>query len=330
MLQVRSLAKSYGETHALAGVDLDAGRGRILGVAGPNGAGKSTLVRILAGEETADAGSVSFDGIQLNASHVEVAVVHQEPQLFPNLTVGQNLLAAAEGTRWKWPRLTGEVVSVLGDMELASVAHRTLGTLPLAIQQRTEIARAILRDAPIVLFDEPNSALTEDESQRLFEWMHRVADRGAVVLFISHRLSELVEHSESVIVLRDGRVASLLSGSFTQEQIARALVSDVERDPSDRAMPANTGREVPIMRLKGWRSRRGRFSVPQLELHEGEVIAVVGVEGSGGREFVASLAGFEPVHGRDELAPGGRSVRSRGDTQYLPASRATKIGRAHV
>ena len=324
MLRVRNFAKTYGETRALVDVDLDAEKGCVLGIAGPNGAGKSTLVRILAGEETSDAGSITFDSVSLEVADLEVAVVHQEPQLFPNLTVGQNLLAAAEGTKWQWPRLSEDIKSVLVDMELSSVAHRTLGTLPLAVQQRTEIARAVLRNAPIVLFDEPNSALTEDESQRLFDWMHRVADRGAVVLFISHRLSELVEHSGSVVVLRDGRVASLLSGTFTQEQIARALVSDTKRGLSNEASP-RTGDDRPIMRLEDWRSRRGQFFIPELELHEGEVIAVVGVEGSGGREFVASLAGFEPVHGRDELAATGRLAKSPGDAQYLPASRRTSL-----
>ena len=325
MLRVRSLAKTYGETHALVDVDLDAERGRVLGIAGPNGAGKSTLVRILAGEETADAGSIKFDGEPLEVADLEVAVVHQEPQLFPNLTVGQNLLAAAEGTKWKWPRLSEGITSVLVDMELLAVAHRTLGTLPLAIQQRTEIARAVLRNAPLVLFDEPNSALTEEESQRLFEWMHRVADRGAVVLFISHRLSELVQHSESVVVLRDGRVASQLTGTFTQEQIARALVSDTKRGAWEEGTPRAAGGDRPIMRLKDWRSRRGQFFVPELEFREGEVIAVVGVEGSGGREFVASLAGFEPVNGRNELAAAGRLAQSPGDAQYLPASRGTSL-----
>lgn len=297
----------------------------ILGIAGPNGAGKSTLVRLLAGEETPDEGEISFkDSPLLDSAEFRVAVVHQEPQVFPNLTVEQNLLVGDERTRWRWPQARTGVGSVLDDLDLTTFKDRLLATLPLAVQQRTEIARAVLRNAQIFLFDEPNSALTEEESEHLFEWMHRLADRGAAVLFVSHRLTELVDHADSVVVIRDGRIASHLKENFTQELIARALVSEEKRDAFDAAKRTAEDEESDV-HLVDWRSRRGHFWVPKLSFTSGEVVAVVGVEGSGGREFVASLAGFEPVHGRAELAMGSDRREFRRRAQYLPASRRASL-----
>jgi ABC-type sugar transport system ATPase subunit len=324
MLRTRGLTKTYGETHALSGLDVDAPSGSILGIAGPNGAGKSTFIRILAGEETADSGEVTFNDAPLSDStEFQVAVVHQEPQLFLNLTVEANLLVGHEGTRARWPRSSDNIAALLADFELSEFRDRPLGTLPLAVQQRTEIARAVLRSAQLFLFDEPNSALTEEESEHLFVWMHRLAERGAAVLFITHRLSELVQHADSVVVIRDGRATDLLTEGFTQEDIAKALVGG-ETGAAARADQTVVARQV--VRLVDWRSRQGRFAVPELELSRGEVVAVVGVEGSGGREFVASLAGYEPVRGRLELDTGTKTPpQLRREAQYLPASRRASL-----
>ena len=325
MLRARGLTKQYGETRALAGVDIDVACGSILGLAGPNGAGKSTFIRILAGEEKPDSGELTFKGRQLvDSKEVGVAVVHQEPQLFLNLTVEQNLLAGQEGTRWGRPRASAEVAAVLEDLELATFRNRPLGALPLGVQQRTEIARALLRNAELFLFDEPNSALTEQESELLFGWMRRLAERGAAVLFITHRLGDLVRHSEEVVVLRDGRVAAHLRTGFTQEQIARALVSEEQREALDAGRSVSGG-ERPFVRLVDWRSRGGAFLVPDLELRRGEVVAVVGVEGSGGREFVASLAGHERVRGRAEIDDAGSGRDLHRQAAYLPASRRASL-----
>src|SRR3954447_4796165 len=221
---IRELRKRYGDTHALDGLDLVAHPGEVLGVAGPNGAGKSTLLRILAGEETADSGEVLLDGERFTATDT-VAVVHQEPQLFPNLSVGDNLLVGREGSRFLRPRLNAGERGLMAELGIASSAHRPLDVCSLATQQRTEIARALARDAKIFLFDEPNSALTDEESNELFREMRALAERGRIVLLVSHRLADLAAQAERVAVIRDGRVAALLEGErLTQEGIAQELV----------------------------------------------------------------------------------------------------------
>src|ERR1700691_735297 len=192
-IRLRGLTKRYGATVALAGVDLDLRPGEVLGIAGPNGAGKSTLVRIIAGEELADSGELTFDGKSWSptADGRAVAVVHQEPQLFPNLTVAENVLVGREGARVGRPRLGAADAKVMQAFGIDRFADRLLADCTLATQQRTEIARAVARDAQVFLFDEPNSALTDEESDELFQEMHKLAAGGRIVLLVTHRLPDL-------------------------------------------------------------------------------------------------------------------------------------------
>src|SRR6266849_4046523 len=164
LLELRALRKRYGETQALDGLDLTATSGEILAVAGPNGAGKSTMIRILAGETTVDAGQILIDGQPWSAGERrhQIAVVHQEPQLFPTMTVAENLLVGREGRRMARPRARGPEARVLGDLRLTAYAHTPLDACSLVTRQLTEIGRALIHDARVFLFDEPNSALTEE------------------------------------------------------------------------------------------------------------------------------------------------------------------------
>jgi ABC-type sugar transport system ATPase subunit len=324
MLRVTNLTKRYGGTIALAGLSLDASPGAILGIAGPNGAGKSTLVRILAGEERFDGGAITFGGEPFDSAEIGVAVVHQEPESFPNLTVRENLVVGQEGTRIRRPTFRGAVDEVLVALDLLHVADRPLEAVPLSARQRTEIARAMLRNASVFLFDEPNSALTEDESKQLFVWMRRLADRGAVVLFVTHRLGELVEQADAVAVIRDGRAVKLFGPDAKPADVGRALVTDEAGHLLETRPPSIPRREV-FVRLENWRSRRALFRVAEVELLCGEVVAVVGVEGSGGREFVASLAGQEPVGGRALTRLGGSAEDLFRSAEYLPASRQSSL-----
>src|SRR5580700_4637287 len=226
-IRLRGLTKRYGATVALAGVDLDLRPGEVLGIAGPNGAGKSTLVRIIAGEERADGGELTFDGRPWSPTSDwrAVAVVHQEPQLFPNLTVAENVLVGRERVRASRPRLGAADAQVMHAFGIDRFADRPLADCTLATQQRTEIARAVARDAQVFLFDEPNSALTDEESDELFREMHKLAAEGKIVLLVTHRLGDLFEHASRVAVIRDGRVRAILEGvALTEDGIAQQLV----------------------------------------------------------------------------------------------------------
>ncbi len=304
-LHIRGLRKWYGDTRALDGLDVDVSPGEILGIAGPNGSGKSTLIKILAGEVAADAGEIRLDGAiwETDVDRERVAVVHQEPQLFPNLTVGENVMVGREGTRALTRPLSEQERALMADLAILQFRHRPLATVPLAIQQRVEIARALARDARVFLFDEPNSALTPEESNDLFRRMHALADAGRVVLLVSHRIAELARHADRVALILDGRRATVLEGDrLTQEEIAGGLVvGQASREPDEAARVRSDGATVAL-RLSGWTHVDGDFSELDLEVRAGQIVAFVGVEGSGARELVRSLAGFERAAGRIEIA----------------------------
>jgi len=226
-LKVKGVSKRYGKTIALNQLSLTARSGEILGIAGPNGAGKSTLIKILAGEVELDSGSITID---LNESSEgsplsQVAVVHQELQVYPNLSVLDNLLIIRENSGMLRPKSSKKELEILEEMRLTKFKDEILGELPLAVAQRVEIARALLSDALIFLFDEPNSALTPEESEDLFSAMHQLKDLGHIVLFVTHRLAELVEHSNRVQLIIDGKAGTIFEGSaLNSENIAAHLV----------------------------------------------------------------------------------------------------------
>ena len=341
---IEGLHKRYGDTIALDGLDLTAQPGEILGVAGPNGSGKSTIVKTLAGEVVADQGHILLDGAERAPDDLagEVTIVHQEPQVFLNLTVAENLLVGRERRRVLTRRIDGAESELLADMGLSSHVDTELDLLPLAAQQRTEIARALAQDARIFLFDEPNSALTEEESEDLFRRMHDLADSGCVVVLVSHRLHELVVHADRVAMIIDGRCRVILKGDdLTEERVARELVvgvaggAEAATDASDPAAPRVGGeQDSAALRLSGWTHRDGGFSDIDMSVGLGEIVAVSGVEGSGARALVHSLAGFEPATGSLRVGVGstsdtngdGRTVKAATDqVGFVGANRAENL-----
>jgi ABC-type sugar transport system ATPase subunit len=321
-LQLRGIRKRYGATLALDGIDLDAVSGEVLGIAGPNGAGKSTLVRIVGGEETADDGSARFDGSEFDPVR-SVAIVHQDAQLFPNMTVAQNLMVGREHGRLLRPHIGGEERELLAHLDLERFLDDPVESCSLAVQQRLEIARALYRDARIFLFDEPNSALTEEESEELFHEVRRLANNDRVVLLVSHRLGDLVRHCDRVAIIRAGRVREIFcDDALTEDAIARALVVDTESTSDAKRVQSGLADPV-VLRVSSWSSPQGTFSDVDLELRAGSVTALTGVEGSGARELLRSLAGFERANGYYELD--GKQAEPGPGTAYVPASRRDSL-----
>jgi ABC-type sugar transport system ATPase subunit len=327
-ISLRNIVKTYGSTVALAGLDIDLVPGEVLGIAGPNGAGKSTLVRVVAGEEKPTQGEIHLDGRPWSpvAEWQAVAVVHQEPQLFPNLTLAENMLVGREGAGRARPRLGPADAAVMEKLGILHLHSRLLEDCSLATQQRTEIARAVARECRIFLFDEPNSALTSGESNELFRLMHVLSDHGHVVVLVTHRLADLVAHCGRVVVIRDGVVrATLPARGLTEEAIARQLVTESVLTTVDKRMPAAPPGPAPTLRLSSWTHVERAFANVSLEAEGGEIIALVGVEGSGARELLRSLGGVEAASG--EIALGnlfGRAVTDQAQA-YVPATRQLSL-----
>jgi ABC-type sugar transport system ATPase subunit len=328
-LRIRGLRKWYGDTRALDGLDLEARRGEILGIAGPNGAGKSTLIKILAGETYADDGDIQLDGQAWDGGTEadRVAVVHQEPQLFPNLTVAENLMVGREGTRALVRGLRASERQLMTDLAILDVADVPLRKVTLATQQRVEIGRALARDARIFLFDEPNSALTQEESTDLFGRMHLLARGGKVVLLVSHRIAELSRHAERVALIIDGVCTDVLEGdALTQEGIADGLVTgEAHREPDERDAIQRAADAPTTLRLRDWTHSGGEFADIELQVQAGEIVALVGVEGSGARELVRSIAGFERASGGIDIAGQDGPAQARAGTSLVSADRATSL-----
>ena len=343
---IEGLHKRYGDTVALAGLDITAQPGEILGIAGPNGSGKSTMVKTLAGEVIADRGRILLDGTERDAADLagEVTIVHQEPQVFLNMTVAENLLVGRERRRVLNRRIDESETELLADMGLSAHVHTHLEFLPLAAQQRTEIARALAQDARVFLFDEPNSALTEEESEDLFRRMHDLAESGRVVILVSHRLHELVVHADRVGMIIDGQCRVILSGDdLTEERVARELVVGVAKAGEAgadalkgdiTAARAGGDQDSVALRLSGWTHRDGGFSGIDMSVALGEIVAISGVEGSGARALVHSLAGFAPATGSLRVGVGStaetngdaRSVRAAtGQVGFVGANRAENL-----
>ncbi len=329
-LVIEGLTKAYGPTQALRGLSLAVAPGQIVGIVGPNGAGKSTFVKILAGEEHEDAGMIRIGERALSpeSRRGSVAVVHQEPQLFPNLTVAENLLIDAGGIMR--PKPTDEVYRLLDGLQIGRVANAPLENSSIVVWQLTEIARAVLREAEVFLFDEPNSALTKEESERLFAQMTALRDAGKFVFLVSHRLGEVAEICSSVAVVRDGLVVASLSGSeVTSDRLATLLIAEEFGNGDSESQPSGSG-IVPSVRTEG--DRIGALGPPgeaievapeasrfdamlaanRIEGFAGVVVAVTGPEGGGGRELTraAALAGA--------VRPPGRST---GSQAYMPSDR---------
>jgi ABC-type sugar transport system ATPase subunit len=329
-VRIRGLRKHYGDTVALAGLDLDARPGEILGVAGPNGAGKSTMVKVLAGEVDRDEGEILVDGEPWHAGvgSDRVAVVHQEPQLFPNLTVAENIVAGREGSAWRWPRIDRDRAAVLDDLGIpAALRNVPLGGLGLALQQRTEITRALARNARVMLFDEPNSALTPDESAEFFRLIHQLAESGRVVMLISHRLTELAAHSDRVAIIVDGRCVRLLEGEEkTAENIAESLVRGLGGTGNAGNGGAAGAASGAGLEVSGLTDQEGAFAELDLAVSAGMVAALIGVEGSGAREIVRACAGLRSVTGSAVVA--GRPVRASrlsSRVAFVAADRASSL-----
>ena len=325
-IRLRGLHKRYGATVALDGLDLDIRPGEVLGVAGPNGAGKSTLVRVIAGEERPDDGEVIFNGRPWTPAvdWRRVAVVHQEPQLFPNLTVAENVLVGREGTSKGWPKLASADAKVMKALGIDRFADMPLADCTLATQQRAEIARAVARDAQVFLFDEPNSALTDEESDELFREMHKLAAGGRIVLLVTHRLGDLFEHAKRVAVIRDGRVRAILEGdALTEDGIAEQLVVGRDGETNVKSSARVDRGESSLISVDNW-SHASAFRGVALDAKPGEIVALVGVEGSGARELLRSFAGLESCSGLIEIA-GETGEGAQRLSAYVPATRMLSL-----
>jgi ribose transport system ATP-binding protein len=308
------VSKRFGGTQALADVSLAVKAGEVHALIGENGAGKSTLMKVLAGIHAPDAGAMALDGKAYApngpaaARLAGVAMIHQELSLAPHLSVEANILLGRELPRFgvvnaaEHRRLARAALARLGQAELP--LETPVANLPIAQQQLVEIARALVSEARVMVFDEPTSSLTEDDTRRLFEVIRELRASGMAIVYISHFLEEVAAVSDRYTVLRDGRVAA--NGDLrdtTLDAIVRAMVGRQleELFPSATRTPGEV-----VLEVRGLSGRESPRDV-DFELRAGEVFGLAGLVGAGRSELVRCLYGLEPIRaGRVRLARHGQ------------------------
>jgi len=311
LLEVSGIGKSFPGVRALHDVSFSVGAGEVVAVLGENGAGKSTLMKILAGVQTPDAGTILLRGGPVQIRSVEeglshgIALIHQELNLATNLSVGANLFLGREPVKW----------GLIDEREIAERSRKLLdrvgldldpstlvGTLSIGRQQLVEIAKALSIDASLLIMDEPTSSLSQGETERLFEVVKDLRAGGVSILYISHRLGEVVELADRVVVLRDGESAGELGrGEITHERMVGLMVGrELSQFYAHEPHPPG---EV-VLSVAGLRTPTHPKHEIGFELRAGEIVGMAGLVGAGRTELLQTLFGITPPVGGTILVGG--------------------------
>jgi ABC-type sugar transport system ATPase subunit len=303
---MQGIRKSFSGVEVLHGVDLTLYRGEVLALLGENGAGKSTLIKILNGDYSKDAGEILIDGnpVELKspreAEHMGISVIYQELNYAPDLSVAENVLVGHLPHRrgplgWlvvDWGETYRRAEQVLAILKAEVNLRQPMRQLSVGKQQTVEIARALSIRAKILVMDEPTAALTPHEVNLLFETIARLRDQGVAIIYISHRLDEVEQIAQRVMVLRDGNVAGTVQmNEVTRRDLVRMMVG---RDlatiyPTRHGVKGDTALEVAHL------TRQGAFTDVSCTVCDGEIVGLFGLLGAGHAEVIRSIFADEPA-----------------------------------
>ena len=319
VLEVRGLSKRFDMTEALREVSLALHPGEIHALVGENGAGKSTLIKILTGIEQADEGEVRVAGAAVHLANAQeaqacgVAAIYQEPLVFPDLDVAENIFIThrGQGALVRWKRMYADAEDLLGSLGVRLDVRAPARGLTLASQQAVEIAKAISLRVKVLIMDEPTASLSDHEVRQLFRVACQLRDRGVAVLFISHRLEEVFEIADRITVLRDGeRISTRPAEGVTRDLLIREMVGrEVEQFYAAAAGAAGPVRATAkqVLRVRGL-GRDGVFAGIDFDLHAGEVLGFAGLVGSRRTDVALALFGIQPADA-GSIEVEGRAVR---------------------
>jgi rhamnose transport system ATP-binding protein len=300
VLEMRDISKRFGATQALSGVSLQLRRGEVHALLGENGAGKSTLIKIMTGIQQPDTGEILLDGQQIHlassqdAQRYGIAAMYQEPMIFPDLSVAENIFIGHRNRgkivdRRKMEKEAREVLARLGvQIEVDEPARG----LTLAEQQTVEIAKAISLDVRVLIMDEPTASLSAHEVRRLFRIIDNLRAQGVAILFISHRMDEVFENSDTVTILRDGLwISTRPRSELTPRMAIRDMVGRqvVEIFHRERRPPGDVRLQVVGL------SKSGAFEDISFEIRAGEVLGFAGLVGARRTDVGLALFGIAPA-----------------------------------
>jgi ribose transport system ATP-binding protein len=320
LLEARGIHKRFLGVHALNNVSATFFPAEIVAVMGENGAGKSTLMKVLAGVHQPDEGTVLWEGNEVRipnvrkATELGIAFIHQELNLADNLSVGANVFLGREPQRLGFVdhrQIFQRTQSLLQNLGVEFSPDTPVADLSIGHQQMVEIAKALSQEAKLLIMDEPTSSLSQRETARLFALVRQLKARGLCVVFISHRLGEVMEIADRVIVLRDGRNSGHLEkNEITRERIVSLMVGRELKLPDKTA--AQVGREM--LRVEHLRTPRFPAHEVSFSLRSGEVVGLAGLVGAGRTEIVRALFGIDrPAGGEIAIDQRPVSIRSPRD-----------------
>lgn len=302
-LEFKDISKSFPGVKALDGVSFYAESGKVLALMGENGAGKSTLLKAMSGDHKPDTGSIILDGEEMNfaspndAIKKGISVIYQERQLMPAMSVAENIfsgdLPANKLGIVNWKKLRKDAQELIDKFGLPIDPDTPVGALPTAYQQMVEIMKAYRRDSRVIAFDEPTASLAEAEISILFQLIEQLKKDGKVVIYVSHRMAEIFQVSDDIVVLKDGKtVAAMKTSETTEADLIKAMVG---RDIGDTY--ANLSRNdkigdvvLEVNDLVGYAIKGVSF-----KLHKGEVLGFAGLVGAGRTEVVRAIFAADPV-----------------------------------
>ena len=328
ILSANRVSKSFGEIPVLFSVDFDVCPGEVHAIIGENGAGKSTLIRILSGFEQPTSGSISYDGRAVTlppngeAEAMGIVLIHQEFNLAEHLTVTDSIFLGREIRRFGFldvGRMRREAEALLEMLHVGVDAGARIDTLSVADKQMVEIAKAISRDARVLIMDEPTAVLSVAETHTLFEQIRRLTARGVAIIFISHKLDEVLRICDRVTVLRDGQlIATVDATALTPDSAAQMMVGRELHNlyPPKHEPDVDAPVVLSVRRLGGPGIEDISF-----DLRRGEILGFAGLVGSGRTAVAEAVVGLSHRHG-GEVRVSGRPVHFAGVAQSLRAGLA--------
>ncbi|MEM5780844.1 MAG: ATP-binding cassette domain-containing protein [Lawsonibacter sp.] len=318
LLEMHGISKEFPGVRALDNVGLTVRAGTVHALMGENGAGKSTLMKCLFGIYSKDSGTITLDGREVNfksskeALENGVAMVHQELNQALTRTVKDNLWLG------RYPKVAGLMVSerrmdqrtkeIFRTLEVNVNPKAVMSTLPVSQRQMVEIAKAVSYDSKVIVFDEPTSSLTEVEVEHLFRIIQMLKDRGCGIIYISHKMEEILRISDDVTIMRDGQwVATKPARDLTMEEIIRLMVG---RELTNRFPPKTNEPGEVILDVQGLAGRYTRLKDATFQLHRGEILGIAGLDGSGRTEVLENLFGSMTKAG-GTITLHGRQIQNR-------------------
>ena len=345
ILELHQITKAFGGVEALRGVDFALSAGEIHGLVGENGAGKSTLMKIIAGVHTEFSGRFVLDGRDIrfrsarDARSAGIAMVHQELSVAPDLSVAENVFLGAQPTNRfglvQWRRMAREAGEQLKRFGIDVDPTSRLGDLPIGLQQLIEIARVLFSGARIIILDEPTSALSPPEVERLFTTLRRLRDEGTAIVFISHFIEDILRVSDTVTVFRNGRkVAEAEAAETSKSALIEAMIGKgrealEETYAHDITLPPATDRPV-VLSASGLSLARTLHDV-SFDVRAGEVLGIYGFMGCGQLELARILFGkLRPDGGMLAIAGSRKAFGSTADARragiaFVPESRRAML-----